>query len=59
MAATQLPIDDQPIDDQVVLRLASSSPQALWAKLRPDWLTGYGDRNALINQQWKIGRAHV
>ncbi|MGB3766771.1 MAG: AMP-binding protein [Phormidesmis sp.] len=52
MAATQLPIDDQPIDDQIALKLASSSPQALWAKLRPDWLTGYGDRNALINQQW-------
>ena len=28
------------------------SPQALWTRLNPYWLTGYGDRNAQINQEW-------
>ena len=29
------------------------SPEVLWAKLNPNWLTGYGDRDAQINQQWR------
>ncbi|PZO21894.1 MAG: 2-succinylbenzoate-CoA ligase [Leptolyngbya foveolarum] len=46
MAATQPPL--------------TPSPQQLWARLRPDWLTGYGvgeafpeeNRDSQINQQW-------
>lgn len=41
MAATQLPVGCQP-----------QTPQDLWDRLNPNWLTGYGDRDVQINQQW-------
>ena len=30
------------------------SPQELWARLRQDWLVGYGDRNSQVNQRWVV-----
>ena len=30
------------------------SPQDLWARLRPDWLVGYGDQTSQVNQQWLL-----